>query len=523
MENDTIPRAGESPSRLARSVAILLDPSRRNGMIIVALALGVVVLHLGVPGLIPSGADGGNWLALAKRGLGTDAMSAETSYPPLFLALLGALLLLLDPILALTASALIAKTALVVGVYWCTRTLGYGYATVTAAVVAVAGAQVEAYAWGGYPQLLATGIGLLAVFFLVRYLEDETRLHLWLGITGSILASSTHLLIGGLLPFVLLLAAIHRLYLADADRTEWIDGLKKALLVALPGLLLFLVFWWMSARLGVEPVVNPISLDRFAGLRSIVRDAPIPWLLITLTAVGAALWPHWPGAKGRTVSVGTSWAAAGLGFFLITGEPRSLLLTQVGIALLAVVVIEAMFNRLRSRARSHDSMTSHRMAYRGMLILLISILSAIAAGGLSAYVNATNWYRVVDTPEINALRSLEMASEPGDLVIASKGHHGSPVGWWVEGYAERPTYTGVSVDFVAFEEERDQAEIANEVFSGQLSDSQIRSKLEAIGADFLLLDRRGPDAPWLRGSFAQSLTVLYDSATLVIFRVPETG
>ena len=47
----------------------------------------VVVLHISIPGSIPSGADGGNWLAIARGLLGEDVMASDVAYPRIFPAL----------------------------------------------------------------------------------------------------------------------------------------------------------------------------------------------------------------------------------------------------------------------------------------------------------------------------------------------------------------------------------------------------------------------------------------------------
>ena len=91
-------------------------------MLLAALAAGVVVVHLGVPGLVPSGSDGGNWLAISKLRLGNDVMSADVSYLPAFHVFLSLMLLVLDSIPALVLAALLAKTSLVVATYVSTRT-----------------------------------------------------------------------------------------------------------------------------------------------------------------------------------------------------------------------------------------------------------------------------------------------------------------------------------------------------------------------------------------------------------------
>jgi hypothetical protein len=45
--------------------------------------------------------------------------------------------------------------------------------------------------------------------------------------------------------------------------------------------------------------------------------------------------------------------------------------------------------------------------------------------------------------------------------------------------------------------------------------------LRTIGADFLVVDRRGPDAEWLAGPFARQFEKLYESANIVVLSPPQ--
>jgi hypothetical protein len=151
------------------------------------------------------------------------------------------------------------------------------------------------------------------------------------------------------------------------------------------------------------------------------------------------------------------------------------------------------------------------------------LLLAIVASGYVDYDAATDWYRVVDDEEIAALDQLAVASSPGDIVVSSAGHHDNHVGWWVQGYAERPTYPGGNVDFLASQQERAQGAAANLVFEEPVDPSRVTALLAQIGARFIVVDRRGPSAQWLDSEFARSLRVVDDSSDLVILELPGQG
>ena len=177
------------------------------------LVVGVVVLYGLGTHFVPTGADPGNWLAIANERLGRDVMAAEVTYLPMFPAMLASLLSLWGPIAGFAIAAILTISALVAAVYVCGRPVGRGYALAAAVVVGVAGNQVEAYAWGAYPQLLATSFGLLATFVLLRYYDSHLSRHLWIGFIFMAATLTTHALIGGLLVMALVLSTGYWIYL----------------------------------------------------------------------------------------------------------------------------------------------------------------------------------------------------------------------------------------------------------------------------------------------------------------------
>ena len=144
------------------------------------------------------------------------------------------------------------------------------------------------------------------------------------------------------------------------------------------------------------------------------------------------------------------------------------------------------------------------------------MVSAIVAGGLVAYEAATEWYRVADDEVLEALDWLAESSDPNALVVASSGPNGNPLGWWVQGYGERRTYTGIDVRALSFPDEREQAEIANEIFAPSTGAAAAHSLIRENGIDFLIVDRRGADAAWLGGNVAATFERLYESPAVAI-------
>lgn len=444
-------------------------------------------------------------------------MAAAVTYPPLLPFALAGLLVLIEPIAAITTMALIAKSLFVIAVYLCARPMGRFYAVVAPLLVGTAGAQLEAYSWGAYPQILGTAFGITCTFYAVRFVTSRDKSQFWAALVLALLTYATHTLIGGLLMFAVPVAIAHQLWLARASREEdWIRGAWTALVLSGPGVLLAAYNFVLNPQPGVEPVLNPLSQDLAESLSKTISDAPIPWLLVALLGFGALVIRSWDQRRSFTLATGSAWVVVGILFFAVIGEPRALLLTQFGLVLLALLLFQRLIQSIRTLYWDRGWLRT--AAFRSAAILGVATISAIAVGGIDSYSNATSWYRVVDHPEIEALDVLKAEAGSGDLVVAARGHHGNQTGWWVQGYAGIQTYTGVDLRYLTFPEERDQARIANEFFAHRDLDSDSLETLDAIGADFLVVDRRGPDAGWLNGEMAHLFEVIYDSATFVVLR-----
>jgi hypothetical protein len=499
---------------------LLNAPALHEVFVLIALVIGTIALHRTVAGDVPSGPDGGNWLAMAQdRFLGMEVMSADVTYPPLLPLLLAGMLLVAEPLGALVTMALGAKCLIVIAIYLCARPMGRMYAVLAAALLATAGAQLEAYAWGAYPQLLGTALGFPALYFALRYLGTTRRKYLLTAVALALLTYAGHTLVGGLLVLATPIAVGHHLWLMRARREDWFRGLWTVVAVATPGGLLALYHLVINPYPGVQPVLNPLSLDRIESLLRTVTEAPVPWLVVAGLGAGALFYRRWT-KRSVTLSLGFAWALVGVIFFVVIAEPRALLLTQMGLILLALLSFQRLLEAASSVGRTKREWLM-RTSRNALIVLGVGTFSAIVVGGVHSFVNSTDWYRVVDHAELHALDVLKEAADSGDLVIASQGRHGNQIGWWVQGYAGIPAYTGVDLRFLTFPEEREQSRVTNSFFANDSDEAESRETLEALGADFILVDRRGADAGWLESRFASELESIIETPSVTVFRVPQ--
>jgi hypothetical protein len=496
-------------------------PMRRVHLVDLVVAVGfaaaLVLLHLAVAGPIPSGGDGGNWLALAHDSLGVEVVTPGVSYPPVFVALLAAWVLLLDPVPALVVASLVAHLASVLAVYFVMKDSGRVAALVTAGVSALAAFQLEAYAWGAYPQILGTAFGMVATYSAIRYMTDRRRVDAFVALTATIATALTHSLVGGILMFALVVATSHALWVSTAIRDKWRSNLLFVLfLVVLCSIPLLLGVVGGEGR----AVMNPSGLRFDEAVRLAFGESPLAWLVLSIVGLLGLFHRAWRGNSFSSVSVGAGWAIVGFGVFVITGERRSLLFAQIGILLMAATELARWWFRIRAATSEADSSRVRRMRIP-LLMLIAALMGSIAIPGIAKYRQSTDFYRIVDESEIEALEFLAATANEGDTVVASRGRSTIPIGWWVEGAAKLPTVSGHDPSFLTFPSEIEEAEEANAFFQGELSPLDAVGYLESVGARFLVVDRRGPDGGWMFRANRPSFDVIYDSPTLVILEVRE--
>jgi len=469
----------------------------------------LVILHIAVSGPIPSGGDGGNWLALAREGLGEQVMSAQVVYEPVFITMLGSLLRVFGPVDALLVSAFIAEAFLLTSVYFVVRRAGRGPALVSSVLVGVAGYRLEAYAWGAYPQILALGFGLLTVWAVVRFVNSGRWPWLVLVGLGVVTVLSTHKLVGGLLLMATPAAALHSLWIERFRRDMWKWAGLAVLVAGVVGA--FFVSSWLGASAeGVEPTLNPLGLSRSEQLLFAFEEASVPWLVLIVIALIGFGMRSWSREAAPVVSTSFGWVLASLVGFLALGEPRVLIQAQAALIPVTVLVIWRWW-------RSRSPLSGWKRQATVLLgFLAIAVLGSVVLTGLHRYDLAADWYRVVGERELEALEGLRDAAEPGDMAVASRGPNGNPIGWWVQGYAGIPTYTNIDTAFLAFPDERAQAEVAAGLFAAPPEEAA--ALLDEIGARFLILDRRGADVGWLTGGDTAALDALSDG-TLRIMEV----
>lgn len=471
-------------------------------MILIGLASVSLAVQLWVMGRIPSGSDSGNWLALARELAGEDVMSADVHYPPLVPALLAGLLQVLSPLKSLAVVSILSRVLLITAVYLTARTLGRVLAVSTVVLASFAGYQLEIHAFGGYPQILGSAFAVGTLACLARGLVKGEFGWYAAAFVAGLLGVLTHdlasvMIVGGL-PIVMFIAIV-------AFRVQAGRGSLTLALATWTSLAAVWLGRLPSQMAGGQPNVNPqgYSAGDIPFLVSwFVREQRWVWAVVSLSGLAAVLGVRRLGARSEVVAPGIALVGVSVGFFVLMLEPRALAFSQIGLALLAGAAASLLVKHKFPMAKT---------AAAGMA--LVAVLAAL--GGIGRYSDSVLWFRIVEVPEIRTLSRFGQVSAPGDRVMATTGPHGFPLGWWIEGYAGRPTFTAGDPDFMTFDEERVQATLANQFFETD-DPRKAREVLTEQEVVWIVVDRRSPQAGWLDSAAGASFLRIIDTPTLVL-------
>ncbi len=274
-------------------------------------------------GGLPSGPDGGQWLALGRGLFGGEGRSAVGAYPPLVPGMVEGLDRLIGPLDGLRVVAVGSLLAVVAAFLVVARGgLGWWLGLGVTAALAGASALAEPMAFGGYPQQVGLAALLIAAWCLARFLVGG-RVRNFAGaataLGGAALAHHIYF------PLTLIIAgAVWVGWLASRPPREMIAKRSVgAALAAGVGLACFLptalAFW----EAGYAAPLDAAGLDTAAAFRYGTREWPGLWAaIIALGVIGLGVGHRRRGEPGWLV--GTSLVGVAGIAFAASGEPRLL-------------------------------------------------------------------------------------------------------------------------------------------------------------------------------------------------------
>lgn len=457
----------------------------------------------------PAGVDGGNWLAFGQALLGRPVRSSSIVYPPVVPALVTGAVELFGLVRGIAVVGAAASLAPAVATFVVLRKAGLGaLAVVLAGLLAAAAASGEPAAWGGYPQLLGTGLAVAAVWLLDRHLRaGGARSALLAGGALAATAATSHLAALVAAVAAAVMVALHLVVVRAHPRVR-ARGLLVVGSLCLPLAPLYaaLVPAVVSGSASRPPYGRLGPADVASELGYVVRDFPLLWWTAVAVAVAAPLVcasrrrdPLW--------LVVTSMAVAVAVLVPVLRDGRVLYLVPV-VAVLALGLVLAPFEG------------------RAALVVGLGVALAVqSVVGLRTFEAQRRTYAVLAPGALSAVRWLGSHAGPRS-VIAVTPVHDSPLGWWVEGLTGRPVLPAAALRYLNFPDERSRARLANRIFQGGFTldfpDSASLDLARRAGVDYLLVAKtwEGYSAVAVeRFERAQPGVVVLENGDAVVLRV----
>jgi len=459
----------------------------------VAVVIGVAAYRFWMlaDNAAPPGADPGNWLAVTHGLFGKSVKAAEATYFPVLPVLLKALLTFLPALMATKVLGVGVSVVMGIPFYLILRR---GCSSVFAASLALgfllAGYEEETLSFGGYPQLLATTFLLLTVYWLMDGLISGGRRPLLLAAASTALVAGTH-------HFTLLLMAPTLLVLGIAlfiqERPDIRAFLRNAGVWALAAAVFTLPFlpWYVDFLTLMQG--NPANATSFSvldvdGVTSYVfEENRAFWVALFIIAAALPLMPLLGERAARIRPAALALLAGPLLGFVLTNEVRTFQLIEAGIVLslaLPAAAVEQHLSQTRVRV------TVQQVERLSLGLAVAALLTVIASSGHQRFANARARYQIVDGPALEALNWLHEQTPPNARVVANESIGRVSYAWWVEGYAQRPTYSLIEPDYLSFAEEKEQSILASRLLDEETPPSEVEAILQQTGIEYIFLDKR---------------------------------
>jgi hypothetical protein len=446
-----------------------------NGFVVFCLIVATVrFTFLGHTSVLP-GIDAGNWLAIGHSWFGASTGGGILAYPPVVPLLTVAFVDLFGPINGVAILAAVASVAPAIGAYLLLRSQRLGWiAAILAGFLVVARTTGEATAWGGYPQLFGLGLAVLTLLAMDRYLRSGRRKHaLVAGILLALDLATSHLTGLVTLAAGTVIVALHVVSRSGDSTTRLRQRWRAAWLFFVPSIALLPIYWRLLPALADE-IPGPSAPS--------IRDAAIggsgPLWIVGVTAIMLTPLLLWRRRRDTLWILTTSLVLVTALTYLFTREPRLLYFGPLA----AIFAVATWLDHLGR----HSTEWTHVATVAALI--LTGALAVQTFNSVGLFQAQRDFYDVAPPGTLAATNWLRTAT-PRDAVIAVTPVGGAPLGWWVEGLTQHPTYTDASLEWLAFPQERTRARAAASIFSDTFPNNASLNLARRLGIRYLFVAR----------------------------------
>ena len=493
--------------RTARKVITVPIPALLTGLgLLVALAV-----HRSLQmGSLPTGVDGGNWLALGRAMTGgSEDLPNGDIYPPLVPVLSHLLQFILGPIASIYIIAMASYLLVVAVVFFIAyRELGVWGAGAAAIIVSMSRTITEPLAFGGYPQNLALAAGFLGTWALVRVSASRPKMVAG-AVTLFVMSALAHhmyfaIAAGGAVVALATQSLAQRQF-QSSSLIAASCALGTSMVAALP------VAIGLNAQ-GYAPNPNPSALSLPEVLDYAFRGGDFFWLGTWATGLAIAVVTLTRVLRRQEFAptplelASIAWLVpASFGLVLIA-ESR----------LLAAVVIPAVLLTASAARRLCDRLIEARPRLAVSFVIVATFGFALLLPALDRTVQRDfDYYRAVSRDYLAATDWSYDNPAEGYTAVRANGRNW-PVGWWWRGLTDAHVLVGSSEKWLAFERERQEARAVEQIFAAHTA-TEAAHIAHAHGVSRLVADREEWIGwqTWLQRPGA-NFTIVYQNATIVV-------
>lgn len=453
-------------------------------LVVVASVVLWRALHFASGGGV-SGVDWADMLWMGHAYLGHRVGSASITYPPLVPLLVTAAAAVLTPTRAFVVLGALGAVLPGVGVYVALRPLNSRWRVgLVCVLLLIASSSSEQAAWGGLPELIGFALLPCLLVALALAVEQPTTSRVaGFGISLFLLAATSHLVLAEAAVAVVILGALYVSLGGHSARRQMRSAAGWIALAAAPTLVFVPLYLHLVHTLLLGAAVQRSgAMTLGAKFSYLFREDHGFWALVVLLGAASVLlvFGKRPGMAlyraGAALSIASALCA------LAVADVRFFYL----VPLAATMGLALCFASLR--------LDEHNVANRAFALLaacaLVVNFGFVARGSAALFRKQVAFYTHLSAPS-GVLRAVQWiaANVAPSATVAATSVSGSPVGWWVDGLAQRRTLTEASSQFLYYPAERRHAQEAAAIFSAGFPSEHCLARARHDGVAYLLVAR----------------------------------
>lgn len=463
----------------------------------------------------PPGSDPGNYLSVLNALFGHDVTGHNLAfkYPPLYyVLLLLPLTKLLDTFLALKISAILAFISAVIAFFllskWICRN---DVATLIATFFfGFSGYYFEMICWGGHANILAMSFMLLAIYFLLKSFEKESKSSLVLSAFFASLLIGTHHLSAVTFAITLLMFMMLHLLTSNGRRSR--ISLLKNYMKFFMVIAMFsspLIAWYKEifekssidfenfSLLSDQNVANLV----LSGFDALFKDTSVFWVAVMCVSIAYVILHE---RHARPLIVSLILASIFTSLLFLRDPLRGLAFIYIPICLALSLLLSNLKYSISQKGRSSVICLS--------LIFLLTFSIAQYTSSEQRLVNAIKYYHVMDDDTIEALNWLKNNT---DRHVATATNDFRLV-WWIEGFAERKSYGAYKYPVYVYWDQIADLDLGNIIMGG----NHIIRNGYIMLSDFFPAGFRNPAVSMYIGGGFQDV-LIFNDAYFTVFVSPS--